>query len=108
MADLTVDMTMKRSLFRRAGQGLLAWALLAGLPSLVKADVAISLAKEPAADIRHDATVGAIEKVLPSVVNIATSRIVEYRDFYDELRREFFGQPPLNQPRTQEQLDNLG
>lgn len=99
---------MNRNLFRRAGQGLLVLALLAGLASLVKAEVAISLAKEPAADIRHDATVGAIEKVLPSVVNIATSRIVEYRDFYDELRREFFGQPPLNQPRTQEQLDNLG
>jgi serine protease Do len=59
-------------------------------------------------DIRRDATVEAVERVMPSVVNIATSRIVEYHDFYDQLRREFFGLPPQNQPRTQEQLDSLG
>jgi len=81
--------------------------VLVGLVSAVDAPVEIKLAKEPQADIRRDATVDAVEKVMPSVVNIATSRMVEYRDFYDELRREFFGQPP-RQPETKEQLDNLG
>ncbi|MCX8090658.1 MAG: trypsin-like peptidase domain-containing protein, partial [Verrucomicrobiae bacterium] len=39
------------------------------------------------------------EKVMPAVVNIATARIVEYRDFYDELLREFYGvnRPPRRQ-----------
>lgn len=87
---------------------MLALALWGGGLTPSRAEVAISLARDPADAVRHDATVVAIERVLPSVVNIATSRVVEYRDFYDELRREFFGQPPLNQPRTQEQLDNLG
>jgi len=59
-------------------------------------------------DVRYDATVAAVQEAMPSVVNIATSRIVEYHDFYDELRRQFFGLPPQNQPRTQEQLNSLG
>ena len=59
-------------------------------------------------DIRRDATVAAVEEVMPSVVNVATSRVVEYHDFYDQLRRQFFGLPPQNEPRTQEQLDSLG
>jgi S1-C subfamily serine protease len=50
-------------------------------------------------DVRRDATVQAVEKVMPSVVNIATASIVEYRDFYDPIFREFFGIP-----RSREQL----
>jgi S1-C subfamily serine protease len=44
-------------------------------------------------DIRRDATVEAIEQVVPSVVNIATERIIERNDFYDELLRQFYGRP---------------
>jgi hypothetical protein len=33
-------------------------------------------------DIRRDATVIAIEKVLPSVVNIATETVIEYHEWY--------------------------
>jgi serine protease Do len=61
----------------------------------------------PGNDIRRDATVDAVKRVLPSVVNVATSRIVEYHDFYDDLRRQFFGLPP-SQPQAKEQPDSLG
>ena len=46
-------------------------------------------------DVRRDATVEAIEKVMPCVVNIATATIVEYHDYYDQLLREFYG---VNRP----------
>ncbi len=42
-------------------------------------------------DIRRDATVAATEKVLPTVVNIATTRIVEYRDPYQDWFLRFYG-----------------
>src|SRR5438045_3956685 len=42
-------------------------------------------------DVRRDAAVEAIEKVLPSVVNIATETLMEYHDWYDELLRQFYG-----------------
>jgi S1-C subfamily serine protease len=58
-------------------------------------------------DVRRDATVAAIEQAMPSVVNVATSRLVEYRDFYDELRREYFGLPP-SKGETKEEPDSLG
>lgn len=51
-------------------------------------------------DIRRDATVNAIEQVLPCVVNIATESVVEYHDFYDALLRQFYGA----QPRTRVDL----
>jgi len=57
-------------------------------------------------DIRRDAAVEAIEKVMPSVVNIATSRIVEYHDFYEALLRNFYG---LNRPaQRREELNSIG
>jgi S1-C subfamily serine protease len=43
-----------------------------------------------AADIRRDATVAAVEKVLPTVVNIGTLT-VERADPYEQMLREFFG-----------------
>ena len=46
---------------------------------------------EASPDIRRDATVAAVEQVMPSVVNIATETFVEYRDWYDDLLREFYG-----------------
>jgi len=48
-------------------------------------------AAEP--DIRRDATVAAIELVMPCVVNIATETILESHEWYDEIRRQFYGVP---------------
>lgn len=42
-------------------------------------------------NIRMDATVAAVEKVMPSVVNIASETQVESRDPYEIFLREFFG-----------------
>lgn len=53
------------------------------------------------ADIRRDATVNTIEKVLPSVVNIATTKIVKVADFYDPIFERFYG-------RQSEQLNSIG
>jgi len=52
-----------------------------------------ALAGTEAPDIRRDATVIAIEKVMPSVVNIATETVIEYHDWYDDLLRRFYGAP---------------
>lgn len=48
-------------------------------------------ASSPETDVRRDATVAAVEEVMPSVVNIATETIVEHEDFYQLIFREFFG-----------------
>ncbi len=42
-------------------------------------------------DVRRDATVQATEKTIASVVNIATTRVVEYRDPYQDLFLRFYG-----------------
>lgn len=42
-------------------------------------------------DIRRDATVEAIEKAMPCVVNIATATLVERSDDYYRLLRQFYG-----------------
>jgi len=59
--------------------------------------LALWLAAHPAAlptsaetDIRRDAVVEAVERVMPSVVNIATEEIVEFRDPFEEMLREFW------------------
>jgi serine protease Do len=71
---------------------LLGMALLVA-PTGARAD-------EP--DIRKDATVIAIEKVLPSVVNIATETVREYHEWYDTMLREFYGWPrtPVHQEKS--------
>jgi S1-C subfamily serine protease len=53
-------------------------------------------------DIRRDATVIAIEKVLPSVINIATETVVEYHEWYDAMLRQFYGWPrtPVHQEKS--------
>jgi serine protease Do len=53
-------------------------------------------------DIRRDATVRAVEKVMPSVVNIATETIIHVRDPFEEFFRQFVypyhrQQPPNSQ-----------
>jgi len=61
--------------------GLLAWGSL-GLPAAGKA---------LETDVRRDATVEAIEKVMPSVVNIGTQTIIETLDPFEKLFREWMG-----------------
>lgn len=73
--------------------GLLAWSLGSG--------VGVSSAGAIEADVRRDATVDTIEKVLPSVVNIATTKIVKVADFYDPIFERFYG-------RQSEQLNSIG
>ena len=58
--------------------------------------------KRRRADIRRDATVLAVEKVMPSVVNIATETIIHVRDPFEEFFRQFWDpyhrrQPPNSQ-----------
>jgi serine protease Do len=42
-------------------------------------------------DVRRDATVRAIEEVMPSVVNVSTETIVEVRDPLENVFKDFFG-----------------
>jgi len=47
----------------------------------------------PDNDIRRDASVLAVEKVMPSVVNIATETIIHVRDPFEEFFRQFYHRP---------------
>ncbi len=57
-------------------------------------------------DLRRDATVKAVEKVLPSIVNIQTEILVERRDFYNDLLWDFFG--PYYRKRPSRSAYSLG
>src|ERR1051326_5981319 len=57
-------------------------------------------------DIRRDAAVNAIEKVMPSVVNIATETVIEYHEWYDDMLRQFYGWSHL--PVRQQKCMSLG
>lgn len=50
-----------------------------------------AFASQNSEDIRRDAVVRAVELAMPSVVNISTETIIEVRDPFDSLFREFFG-----------------
>jgi serine protease Do len=62
--------------------------------------------ENPAADIRRDATVAAIESALPCVVNVGTETLVERRDTFDDLMREWWG--PYYRRRAPEAHYSLG
>ncbi len=49
-----------------------------------------ALADAPETDVRRDATVTAVERVMPSVVNIATETMIQVRDPFEEMLRQFF------------------
>ena len=53
--------------------------------------VPVQAVSENPPDIRRDATVLAVEQVMPCVVNIATETFVDVHDFYDAFWREFYG-----------------
>src|SRR5207248_207586 len=51
---------------------------------------ALFAAAAPEADVRRDAAVDAVQRVMPSVVNVATEEVLPGRDSLDNLFREFF------------------
>ncbi|MBK9138373.1 MAG: trypsin-like peptidase domain-containing protein [Verrucomicrobia bacterium] len=78
--------------------GGLACAIVAVVLCLARDGHAAAQAAE--ADPRRDATVEAVIRVMPSVVNIATETLVEVRDPFEEMLRDFWGpyyrrRPPM-------------
>jgi S1-C subfamily serine protease len=67
----------------------LGWRFAAGGTAL--ALLATATAAPAQTDIRRDAVVQAVEKVMPCVVNVATESVVESRDPFEELMRKFYG-----------------
>ncbi len=67
----------------------LGWKLAAGATAL--ALLATATAAPDQIDIRRDAIVQAVEKVMPCVVNVATESVVESRDPFEEMMRKFYG-----------------
>jgi S1-C subfamily serine protease len=70
--------------------------ILSALPAFATTPV-----DEPASDPARDPVVVAVQRALPAVVNISTERLVQrqFNDPFDDLFREFFGQP--RRPQTQ-------
>jgi S1-C subfamily serine protease len=85
-----------RRLASGPGRALAAALLAAALPALAPQ----TGAAEP--DVRRDPVVKATEQVMPSVVNIATETVIEYRDWYDDILRQFYGwsRTPVRQQRS--------
>jgi len=80
-------MQMKTNLSRLSRGTMTALAFLAaGLRSQ-----AAALPADTEPDVRRDATVAAVEKAMPCVVNIATATLVERNDDYYRLLRQFYG-----------------
>jgi S1-C subfamily serine protease len=76
--------------------------LVSSLAACLMIWVPSSRAQAVSDDVRRDATVVAVEKVLPSVVNIATETIIHVRDPFEELFGQVWGpyhrrQPPNSQ-----------
>jgi S1-C subfamily serine protease len=85
--------------------GLAAVAAVLLCTATVTAPAAAPGPASTANDVRRDATVAAIETVMPSVVNLATETIIERHDWYEELYRRFYG---LNIQPRQEKSMSLG
>jgi serine protease Do len=82
--------------------------LLRGIPVLVAATLLLAAAASAAAaaDVRRDATVEAVQRVMPAVVNIRTETIVERHDPFERLLQEFWG--PYYSRRGPETTYSLG
>jgi len=72
------------------------------LAALLPFGLAAAPALEP--DIRRDASVRAIEMVLPSVVNISTETLVQIRDPLQNMIEDFFGPYYRRRPEAQKSL----
>jgi serine protease Do len=83
------------------GKSIVAAALLGALARMLPA------AAPPAdPDPRRDVVVNAVQKVMPSVVNIRTEEVVAVRDTLDDIFREFFD--PYYRRRTPDTQYSLG
>ncbi|MBI4663494.1 MAG: trypsin-like peptidase domain-containing protein [Verrucomicrobia bacterium] len=106
-------MTQKVERTRLVYWPVLAWTLwmlfvspTGGGPGRVVHALGAAAGTPDEADIRRDAVVRAIEEVMPSVVNISTETIVEIRDPFDQIFRDFFG--PQWGRRSQRSQNSLG
>lgn len=94
---------MKMKLPRR-NHGKTGWlwlgACLLGLGGLASRSAPLEV------DIRRDTTVAAIERVMPSVVNIRTSQLVRRNDPYDAIFRRFYGLDET--PKIEERPSDIG
>lgn len=71
---------------------MLAMCLLAGCDRMpADAVAATSKGEADLTDVRRDAAVVAIERVMPSVVNIRTTQLVRRNDPYETIFRRFYG-----------------
>ncbi|HMC28199.1 MAG TPA: trypsin-like peptidase domain-containing protein [Verrucomicrobiae bacterium] len=70
----------------------------AGLVILYLACIIATGLKAAEGDIRRDATVEAVQRVMPSVVNVATEEVVPIRDPLENLFRDFFNPYYRNRP----------
>jgi S1-C subfamily serine protease len=84
---------------------LLTTLSLIGCAAALAARTTASAAPPPA-DIRRDATVIAVERVMPAVVNIRTETVVERHDPFERLLQEFWG--PYYRQRGPETTYSLG
>lgn len=83
---------------RRRGHWLTHWPLFLCAAAFGTETQAQAIQAETRNDVRRDATVEATEKAIPSVVNIATTRIVPYRDPYQDMFLQFYGRrAPIEQ-----------
>jgi serine protease Do len=92
-----VEGVLRKWMAGRPGRwlALLAWSCwLAPLPAGAEADV------------RRDAAVAAIEKVMPSVVNVGTKTLVERGGVFENLLREFYA--PYDRRRSPDAQYSLG
>src|SRR5688572_29832406 len=92
-------MSVKVNPWSKARRCRAAWALVACLAAGVMTGPAVV----PEPDVRRDATVDVVEKVMPSVVNIAIATIKERDDAYYRMLRQFY-----NWPKQQRQSFSVG
>src|SRR5438552_3894862 len=89
MGKLTV-MRMKFIADQKVWRGRAIVFFVAGFFfSMARAQIQLTGGDVP--DVRRDATVVAVEKVMPCVVNIATKNIMPVRDPFEEFYRQFLG-----------------
>lgn len=93
---------LSRRAFEKAGW-FGAWLLSLGMLRAAVVPAAV-----PEVDIRRDATVAAIEKVTPSVVNIRTSKLVRRNTPDEEFARRFFGWNVAGSGQPEEQINSIG
>ena len=92
-------MTMKHSMTKQLGAAARRWFVLAaGFFCGVATAQFSTPGSEGGFDIRRDATVAAVEQVMPCVVNIATKNVVPVRDPFEEFYLPFFRRQSAENP----------